>query len=72
MTAWKKTRVVETTVGEGLDGIGRKAWAVQEFRECDCPDCEADGHWLAAGHSGWYYTRAGAVDVAKMWGIFEE
>ena len=21
-------------------------WILEEYRECDCPDCEKDGHWI--------------------------
>ena len=71
MSAWNKTRVIQITVGAALDGIGHKAWAVQEFRDCDCPDCDKAGHWMSAGHSGWYRTKVGAEDVAKAWGKYQ-
>ena len=21
-------------------------WVLEEYRECDCPDCEKEGHWM--------------------------
>ena len=21
-------------------------WVREEYRECDCPDCEKEGHWI--------------------------
>ena len=26
--------------------IGMPIWYVQQYRECDCPDCDKDGHWM--------------------------
>ena len=33
-------------VVEKKSGSGRTNYCVEEFRGCDCPDCEADGHWM--------------------------
>ena len=48
-------RVVEIDVGAATPEGARKAWAVEEWTYCDCPHCEAEGHWMQ--HAGWHQTK---------------
>ena len=62
-------RVTKIVVGQAVIAGGTPAWTVEEFRECDCPDCEQDGHWFGgATGRGWFESRDEAVAAMERWG----
>ena len=38
----RKRIIVRTLTG----GVTRKWWIMQEWRTCNCPDCDKEGHWF--------------------------
>ena len=38
-------RVVEIEVGAATPEGARKAWAVEEWTYCNCPNCDEEAHW---------------------------
>lgn len=49
MTAEAAPKPYDRRVVESKSGNCRASYAVEEFRGCDCPDCEQDGHWMWRG-----------------------
>ena len=45
-------RVIESKPG--------RYWQLQEYLPCDCPDCEADAHWMFASGTP-------SCDEARKW-----
>ena len=49
MTAEATPKPYDRRVVESKSGNGRASYCVEEFRGCDCPECQADGHWRWQG-----------------------
>ena len=59
MTLPANCRTREITVGQAT-GNPRQVIVGEEFRECDCPDCESESHWYRVG--SWYDNEGDAIE----------
>ena len=62
------TRVRPKLVGDAI-GKPRTVWIVERFESCDCPECEADGHWRD-GMTGWLDSPEQAAPFARHHGRY--
>ena len=66
MPKFNDLRLSEFPHGGGV-GPTKYAWRAEEFRDCNCPDCEAEGHWFGSSSISAY----GAYGVT-LWPTFDE